>query len=100
MNTREPNYEDIKIAVMLRAARVGMGLSQAELANHLQVSQSTIARCERGTGGLPGNVLLHAMGFMKQNGINITDIYTEEPSIQFTLSFFQREVTRIASSQY
>ena len=89
MQSLKRRFEEIKVAVVLRAARTGLGLSQAELARELDVSQSAITRFERGTGTVPSNVLFRAIAFFKDQGIDISGIFEKDPVISFREDVFQ-----------
>ncbi|ARU01689.1 helix-turn-helix domain-containing protein [Yoonia vestfoldensis] len=81
--------DEMKISIVLRAARSGLGISQADLAAELDVSQSTITRCERGTGSFPANVLLRAISFFRAHDIDIAGILENNPTIVFNSRMFE-----------
>jgi transcriptional regulator with XRE-family HTH domain len=89
MQEQKTGLDEAKITVILRAARSALGIGQADLAEHLGVSQSTIARCERGAGTIPANVLLRAIRFFGQHGIDITGLLEEVPTISFDEAVFK-----------
>ena len=80
----------MKVTVILRSARAALGISQAELALQLGVSQSAIARCERGTGTIAANTMLRAVKFFGEQGIDITGILEESPALIFGEELFTR----------
>jgi transcriptional regulator with XRE-family HTH domain len=90
MTDFKARLEEVKISVILRAARAALGISQTDLANELEVSQSTIARCERGVGPLPSRALLRAMRFFSAYGIDISGVLEDEPSLCFSENFFEK----------
>lgn len=81
--------DEMKISIVLRAARSGLGLSQADLALELGVSQSMITRCERGTGSIPANVLLRAISFFRSYDIDIAGVLEDNPTIVFSSRMFE-----------
>ena len=92
MADNKTRVEEVKISVLLRAARAALGISQAELADELGVSQSTIARCERGIGPLPSRALLRSINYFSSYGIDLSGILDEDPTLSFASSFFERAV--------
>ena len=48
----ESGYEDFKLGVLLRQARVEAGLTQAEVANRLNTHKSAISRIENRAGDI------------------------------------------------
>jgi transcriptional regulator with XRE-family HTH domain len=81
--------DDIKISIVLRAARSGLGISQADLAAELGVSQSTITRCERGAGSFPANILLRAISFFRSHDIDIAGVLEDNPTVVFRSQMFE-----------
>jgi len=90
MQEKSSRLEEMKVTVVLRAARAALGISQAELALQLGVSQSAIARCERGTGTIPANTMLRAVKFFSDQGIDITGILEENPALILGEELFVR----------
>lgn len=84
----DPHLDAIKISVFLRAARTAVGLTQVDLALQLGISQSAIARCERGSGTIPANVLLRAIRIFSGYGVDISSILERSPSMKIDESFF------------
>ena len=84
----DPHLDAIKISVFLRAARTAVGLTQVDLALQLGISQSAIARCERGAGTIPANVLLRAIRIFSGYGVDISSILERSPSMKIDESFF------------
>jgi Predicted transcriptional regulator len=81
--------DEMKISIVLRAARSGLGISQADLALELGVSQSTITRCERGIGSFPANILLRAISFFRAHGIDIAGVLEGNPTVVFRSQMFE-----------
>ncbi len=94
MQPKKSRLEEAKISVIIRSARSALGASQGDLAMELDVSQSSIARLERGTGTIPANVLLRAIRFFSGYGVDIAGILESDPQIKFSESFFQDLVDR------
>ena len=88
MPEKSTHLDEIKISVLLRAARSALGLSQTELAEALGTSQSAIARCERGAGSLTANVLLRAIRYFKTYGVDISGVLETNPSIEISEDLF------------
>lgn len=91
--------EQAKISVFLRSARSALGTSQTDLAMELDISQSAIARLERGTGTIPANVLLRAIRYFAIQGIDISGLLESDPQINFSEKFFQEFADRIKSEK-
>ena len=81
--------DEMKISIVLRAARCGLGISQVDFAKELQVSQSTITRLERGAGSIAANVLLRAISFFRSHGIDISGVLEENSTIVFDARMFE-----------
>jgi transcriptional regulator with XRE-family HTH domain len=77
--------DEMKISIVLRAARSGLGISQADLAAELGVSQSTITRCERGAA----NILLRAISFFRTHDVDIAGVLEENPTVVFRSQMFE-----------
>lgn len=60
-----------KYIVGIKVGRSLLGLSQSDLANMLDVSQSAVARLERFESTLSADMLLVCMRLFKQNGLDI-----------------------------
>lgn len=88
MQEKNSQYDQIKVAVILRAVRSGLGLPQRALAHYLGVSQSMIARCERGNGSIPADALMKAVAFFKEEGVDIEGLFSKEPTIMFHEKLF------------
>jgi len=88
LQERVSPVEALKISIVLRAARTALGISQADLAAGLGVSQSTIARCERGAGTIPANTMLKAISFFKSHHVDISGILEKNPVIRFEEALF------------
>ncbi len=99
MQPDKSHMEEAKVSVIIRSARSALGASQGDLAMELDVSQSSIARLERGVGTIPATVLLRAIRYFSGCGIDIIGILEDDPQIKFSESFFQEMVERERESK-
>jgi len=70
--------DTIKLIVAIRMARVALGLSQQELADHMEIAKTTLARFETMEGGLSAELLTKLTRFFHLAGVNLDVISSEE----------------------
>jgi transcriptional regulator with XRE-family HTH domain len=70
--------DQTKLAVALRTARAAVGWSQEELAGHLGMAKTTIARMETVEGGLRADQLAAIVRLYKSVGVEIEFMYEDE----------------------
>ena len=99
MQLKKSRLDEVKISIIMRSARSALGASQGDLAMEFEVSQSTIARLERGTGTISANVLIRAIRFFSGYGIDISGILESDPQIKFEERFFQQAVEKEEEKQ-
>ena len=78
------NIENIKIAVVLRAGRAIIGMTQEELAQLLGIAKSTLARAETIAAPVKADIYFKALRIFKQKGVEIDPIYTDNIDIKVT----------------
>lgn len=62
-------YDSAKLAVALRTVRTALGLSQAEMAQKLGLSKTTITRAELMEGSLKAQTFVAINRFLQESGI-------------------------------
>ncbi|QDX82074.1 hypothetical protein B9N43_12950 [Denitratisoma sp. DHT3] len=70
--------DKVKLAVALRTARAAVGLSQEELATHLGMAKTTIARMETLEGGLRAEQLAAIVRLYKTQGVELEFMLSNE----------------------
>ena len=70
--------DSIKLAVALRMARTAVGWSQEELAGHLGMAKTTIARMETMEGGLRADQLSAIVRLYKSVGVELEFMFADE----------------------
>jgi transcriptional regulator with XRE-family HTH domain len=70
--------DQIKLAVALRTARAAVGWSQEELAIHLGMAKTTIARMETLEGGLRADQLSAIVRLYKSVGVELEFMFSDE----------------------
>lgn len=74
----QASKDTIRLVVAIRMARVALGLSQQELAEHMGIAKTTLARFETMEGGLSAELLTKMTRFFHLAGVNLDLISSEE----------------------
>lgn len=90
--------ERLKISIVLRSIRGILGLSQAGLAEIIDVPRSTITRAESLRLPLKEDVLFKIIRMVEEKGI-VLDILTDEPTFKLTTRFMENEYAKLLKDQ-
>lgn len=90
--------ERLKISIALRSIRGILGLSQAGLAEIIDVPRSTITRAESLRLPLKEDVLFKIIRMVEEKGI-VLDILTDEPTFKLTTRFMENEYAKLLKDQ-
>ena len=67
----QASMDTIKLVVAIRMARIALGLSQQELADHMEIAKTTLARFETLEGGLSAELLTKLNRFFYLAGVSM-----------------------------
>ena len=87
--------DSIRLVVALRAARAAVGWSQEELALHLGMAKTTIARAELMEGGLRADQLAQIVRLYKSKGVEMDFLLGEDVTIKVDAQGLQRAQERL-----
>jgi transcriptional regulator with XRE-family HTH domain len=76
----QASTDTLKLVVAIRMARVALGLSQQELADHMEISKTTLARFETMEGGLSAELLTKLTRFFYLAGVSL-DVISNEADV-------------------
>ena len=85
----------IRLVVALRAARAAVGWSQEELALHLGMAKTTIARAELMEGGLRADQLAQIVRLYKTLGLEMDFMLGEDVKIRVDADGLKRAQARL-----
>ena len=91
----QENNETIKLIVALRCARAAVGMSQEEMANLIGVPKTTLARVETMEGHLRADQLTKIMRLLRDLGINLDFMYTNEVELRVTSKGLETAAARL-----
>jgi DNA-binding XRE family transcriptional regulator len=90
--------ERLKISIVLKSIRGILGLSQAGLAELVDVPRSTITRAESLRLPLKVDVLSKIICVVEEKGI-VFDMLSDEPTFKLTTHFMENEYAKLPKDQ-
>jgi len=87
--------DQIRLVVALRAARAAAGWSQEELAKHLQIPKTTLARAELMEGGLRADQLAQIVRLYKSLGVELDFMLGDDVTIRIDTEGLKRAQERL-----
>lgn len=89
------DLDSIRLVVALRAARAAVGWSQEELALHLGMAKTTLARAELMEGGLRADQLAQIVRLYKTLGVELDFMLGENVKVRIAPEGLRRAQARL-----
>jgi len=87
--------DSVRLVVALRTARAAVGWSQEELALHLGISKTTLARAELLEGGLRAEQLAQIVRLYRTLGVEMDFMAGDEVTIRMSVEGLKRAQERL-----